>query len=484
MTDPVSDDTGSLMATPGKPVRVTEEHTMTRSHVTHNGVSTQPASSSGASQPAHDNKDSDVVTDAVGDEAGSLTAPPGKRIRVTEDHSTKRKDIQPETFQRASKQQRLSSYFELGATEHETPTNTSAGTAASSSAGPEGGREAEARQKNTEIFLLCKELQKYRREHPGALDLEMEIQQCSRLRNWPPALSTLDSREVACLFSRTLGSRRHNQYATPDFLTMYACACDQLQWCIGNKLTQVVPMCPDSYPLMRRLHELLREEEPPAMLSRSAVLASMAQPAVLNSMPHCILKRLPKEKLRSLSSDVFFVLQMLVCMEIPSTKLEDLPGPLRVEALTQKIQLHREKYLQENRSELGFTAEDVKDSFRVFSNSHKAFGRCLRGILGIQHSQPLEQKLDELTDMFFEDVTEFSNGYTPGSVAVAVLLYQLAPCDESSTRPHVAEPRREIICKPSWRLREDISRCRGVRARYGTCSQSHACILASLGRES
>ena len=240
----------------------------------------------------------------------------------------------------------------------------------------------------------------------------------------------------------------------------------------------------DSYPLMRRLHEILREEEPPAILSRSAVLASMAQPAVLNSMPHCILKRLPKEKLRSLSSDVFFVLQMLVCMEIPSTKLEDLPGPLRVEALTQKIQLHREKYLQENRSELGFTAEDVKDSFRVFSNSHKAFGRCLRGILGIQHSQPLEQKLDELTDMFFEDVTEFSSGYTPGSVAVAVLLYQLAPCDESSTRPHVAEPRREIICKPSWRLREDISRCRGVRARYGTCSQSHACILASLGRES
>ena len=42
-----------------------------------------------------------------------------------------------------------------------------------------------------------------------------------------------------------------------------------------------------------------------------------------------------------------FVLQMLVCMEIPSTKLEELPGPLRVEALIQKIQLHREKYLQE-----------------------------------------------------------------------------------------------------------------------------------------
>ena len=171
-------------------------------------------------------------------------------------------------------------------------------------------------------------------------------------------------------------------------------------------------------------------------------------------------------------------------MEIPSTKLEELPGPLRVEALTQKIQLHREKYFQENRSELGFTAEDVKDSFRVFASTHKAFGKCLRGILGIQHSQPLEQKLDELTDMFFEDVTEFSSGYTPGSVAVAVLLYQLAPCDESSTRPHVAEPRREIIRKPSERKREDISRCRGVRARYGTCSQSHACILVSLGRES
>ena len=135
-----------------------------------------------------------------------------------------------------------------------------------------------------------------------------------------------------------------------------------------------------------------------------------------------------------------FVLQMLVCMEIPSTKLEELPGPLRVEALTQKIQLHREKYLQENRSELGFTAEDVKDSFRVFSNTHKAFGRCLRGILGIQHSQPLEQKLDELTDMFFEDVTEFSSGYTPGSVAVAVLLYQLAPVTKVRQGPMLLSP--------------------------------------------
>ena len=216
----------------------------------------------------------------------------------------KRKDIHPETFQRASKQQRLTSYFELGATEHETPTNTSAGTAASSSAGPEGGREAEARQKNTEIFLLGKELQKYRREHPGALDLEMEIQQCGRLRNWPPVESTLDSREVARLYSSTFGRRQNNNYGAGDYLMLYVCACDKLQWCIGNKLTQVVPMCPDSYPLMRRLHDILREE-PPAFLSRSAVLASMAQPAVLNSLPHCILKRLPKEKLRSLSSDVF-----------------------------------------------------------------------------------------------------------------------------------------------------------------------------------
>ena len=80
----------------------------------------------------------------------------------------------------------------------------------------------------------------------------------------------------------------------------------------------------------------------PGDLFRNAIAASMAQPPMLNSLPHCILKRLPKTKLGGFSSDLFFVLQMLVCMEIQNPNPKELPGPLRAEALAQKIQLHFE----------------------------------------------------------------------------------------------------------------------------------------------
>ena len=83
---------------------------------------------------------------------------------------------------------------------------------------------------------------------------------------------------------------------------------------------------------------------------------------------------------------------MLVCVEIPGTKIEELPGPLRAEALAQKVQLHRERYLQGSHVDQGFTAEDVKASLRVFASSHSARGRWLRMLLGIKGNQPLEEK--------------------------------------------------------------------------------------------
>ena len=113
-------------------------------------------------------------------------------------------------------------------------------------------------------------------------------------------------------------------------------------------------------------------------------------------------------------------------MEIPNTNPEELPVPLRAEALAQKIQLHREKYLQGSHADQGFTAEDVKASFRVFARSHKARDRWLRMILGIQRNQLLDETLDEMTDTFFVNVAEFSAGYAPGCVAVAALVYHLA----------------------------------------------------------
>ena len=75
----------------------------------------------------------------------------------------------------------------------------------------------------------------------------------------------------------------------------------------------------------------------PGYFFKKAIVASMAHQQMFNSLLHCILKRLPKTKLGGFSSDLFFVLQMLVCMEIPNTNPEELPGPLRAEALAQKI---------------------------------------------------------------------------------------------------------------------------------------------------
>ena len=142
---------------------------------------------------------------------------------------------------------------------------------------------------------------------------------------------------------------------------------------------------------------------------------------------------------------MFFVLQMLVCVEIPSTKLEELPGPLRAEALAQKVQLHRERCLQGSHVDQGFTAEDVKASLRVFASSHSARGRWLRMILGITRNQPLEERLDEMTDAFFEKVAAVSPGYTPGCVAAAALVYELAPATKVRQGPMLLSPAVRLL---------------------------------------
>ena len=113
-------------------------------------------------------------------------------------------------------------------------------------------------QKNKEICQLCKELQKYRRETSGALDVEVEIRQSCRLRTWPPTLRMLLSPEIVSLYTRALGNLHRENYRASDFLMLYACACDKLQWCVGEKLLEADPMCGDSYPLMKQLQNFIR----------------------------------------------------------------------------------------------------------------------------------------------------------------------------------------------------------------------------------
>ena len=162
-------------------------------------------------------------------------------------------------------------------------------------------------------------------------------------------------------------------------------------------------------------------------MSKNAIIESMGQPSVLNSLPFNILKSLPREKLGILSPDIFFVVQMLVGLEIPGSKLQALPSPLLTENLGQKVKLHRETYLQDSDAHQGFTTDDVTAALKAFAASHSACARWLRIILGLNKNAPVEEKLAEVTDTFFEKVTGMSAGYTPECVAVAVLVYHLDP---------------------------------------------------------
>ena len=151
-----------------------------------------------------DDEETDVVAGAVGatrsDEMDSFIAPPGKRFRMTDEYRRKRNSSPPEICEKQSKQPRLSSYFGISSREHGAPAIPTAGAGASSSARPGEERDREPRQTNKEICWLLTELQKYRRETSGALDLEVEIRQSSRLRTWPPVARMLLSPEIVSLY--------------------------------------------------------------------------------------------------------------------------------------------------------------------------------------------------------------------------------------------------------------------------------------------
>ena len=109
------------------------------------------------------------------------------------------------------------------------------------------------------MFQLSKELQKYRNEDSGALDLEVEIHQSCRLRNLPPVQSMLRSPEIASLYARASQNIHREKYRASDFIMLYTCACDKLQWCIGEKLLEANKMCADSYHIMKQLQDIIRQ---------------------------------------------------------------------------------------------------------------------------------------------------------------------------------------------------------------------------------
>ena len=417
----------------------------------------------GAAQPAHHTdvladadehtmetaRNSRTSREAIDDEMDSSSAPPGKRLRATDEQSSKRKTSGQEAVVRDTKQRRLTAFFS-------TPS------AASASGGEQRGQatattstdenidacrgatsDTEPRRKQKEMSRLSRELVKYRKENAGPLDFEIEIKQSQRLRNWPPARSMLEAREVQSLYAKALGQRQHEKYVPDDYNMLYACACDKLEFGLSEKLLKAEPIAADGYPAMAQLQGLLQEEAP-LTLSKNAIGDSMAQPPVLNSLPFNILKGLPREKLRFLGPDIFFVVQMLVCVEIPGAKLEDLPSPLHTADLIQKVHLHRQRYLQDS-DEQGFTKDDVKAILRDFAGRHSSRARWLREIIGLKRNAPLEERLVEVTDTFFENVTVNPVGYTPACVAVAVLVYHLAPKINVRKGPMLLSPAARLV---------------------------------------
>ena len=351
------------------------------------------------------------------------TEPPSKRLRAAEPERSKRElERAPGEDGQEKKQKRLTAFFQMQSSAVAMSVETDA-----------EEREtrapiAEPRRKQRDMLQLSKELQKYRAEQAGALDMEEEIKQSARLRNWPPCRSMLRTPEIRCLYGEAMGSLRGQNYGASEHARPYARACDRLEWLLAQKLMIAEPLCAENFPALKKLQEMCEKQAEP-VYGKDAVLASMGQTAVLNNLYDNVRKRMPQAVLRSLCSDAFFAVQMLVCIELPGTKLEEVPGPLHIEEMLAKVRQHREEVLHasaEARAE-GFMLEDVQQALRAFASSHSVAARWLRRALRLKREDVLEEKLGELTETFVSKMVRLGAGYTPALVAAVAVVYHVLP---------------------------------------------------------
>ena len=145
------------------------------------------SSASGAEQPARDT-------------GITPSEPPSKRLRAAEPERSKRElETAPGRDTQEKKQKRLTAFFEM----------RSSSVAMSIATGAEE-RETRApaavwRRTQWDMLQLSRELQKYRTQHDGAIDMEEEIKQSARLRNWPPSQSMVREPEIRCLHGESRG---------------------------------------------------------------------------------------------------------------------------------------------------------------------------------------------------------------------------------------------------------------------------------------
>ena len=193
---------------------------------------------------------------------------------------------------------------------------------------------------------------------------------------------------------------------------------------------------------------------------------------------------MPQAVLHNLCSDAFFAVQMLVCIELPGTKLEEVPGPLHIEEMLAKVRQHREEVLHasaEARAE-GVVLEDVQQALRAFASSHIVAARWLRRALRLKREDVLEEKLDELTETFVSKMGRLGAGYTPALVAVVAVVYHVLPATKIRQGLMVLGPAVRLLANSRGECGKSYCDAEACGGRRRSRSESHARLLAAFAR--
>ena len=148
------------------------------------------------------------------------------------------------------------------------------------------------------------------------------------------------------------------------------------------------------FPTLRALQQHFGNGE---IFRKQDFLQSLRERHVVSPSPYCE----PLSRLRFLKQDRFLVVQMLACLEMPDTALQDIPGPLRAHDLADMVQRTRQEYVNCLTNE-EYTADDVKSALHHFAMSSSISERWLRSVLRLRKGDELELTLHGVVDEFFE----------------------------------------------------------------------------------
>ena len=191
------------------------------------------------------------------------------------------------------------------------------------------------------------------------------------------------------------------------------------------------------FPILRSLQQQFGNGD---TLQKQDFLQSFRERHVVSPSPYCE----PLSRLRFLKQDRFFVLQMLACLEMPETALENIPGPMRAHVLADMVQRTRQEYVNCVTNE-GYTADDVKSTLHHFAMSSIISERWLRSVLRLRKGDELELTLHGVVDEFFEVLPEEASQLSMHSLAACALFYRLAPASKIRKGHMLLEPALRLL---------------------------------------